>query len=122
MASVPTYLARVTLNDDVASLADLAGFRGDGVRGTGVGAGEVIVVQLFLGGHGVLKAIQIQHPLPMCVDVGVWHLSEQARAMTANRVGRVEDKFEVVPTERMVHHVRCQVDIHHTGISTKTTS
>lgn len=47
-----THLAGVSLDDDVATLADLAGFRGDGVRRTGVGAGEVVVVQLVLGGHG----------------------------------------------------------------------
>lgn len=51
----PSHLAGVALDDDVATLADLAGFRGDSVRGTGVGAGEVVVVQLVLGGHGRLQ-------------------------------------------------------------------
>lgn len=46
------YLAGVALDDDVATLADLPGFGGDGVRRAGIGAGEVVVVQLVLGGHG----------------------------------------------------------------------
>lgn len=46
-----SHLAGVTLDDDVAALADLTGFRGDGVRSSSIGAGEVVVVQLVLGGH-----------------------------------------------------------------------
>lgn len=48
---MPPHLARVTLDDDVATLADLPGFRRNGVRSTGVGAGEIVVVQLVLSSH-----------------------------------------------------------------------
>lgn len=53
-SSIPTrdgYLAGVSLDNDVAALADLTGFRGDSVRRTSVRAGEVVVVQLVLRGH-----------------------------------------------------------------------
>lgn len=49
-----TNLAGVALDHDVAALANLAGFGGDGVRGTGVRAAEVVVVQLVLGSHGAV--------------------------------------------------------------------
>lgn len=39
------------LDHDVPALADLSRFGGDGVRRAGVGAGEVVIVQLVLGGH-----------------------------------------------------------------------
>ena len=44
------------LDYDVPALANLSSFGGDGVRRAGVGAGEVVIVQLVLGGHGYCKA------------------------------------------------------------------
>lgn len=47
----------MSLDDDVTALADLAGFRGDGVGGTGVSAREVVVVQLVLGSHDPINSV-----------------------------------------------------------------
>lgn len=54
----------MTLDDNVATLANLAGFGRDRVRGTGVRAGEVVVVQLVLGSH-CLSTHQMSLTLPM---------------------------------------------------------
>ena len=50
--SICSHLAGVSLDNNVATFTDLSGFGGDGVRSAGIGTGEVVVVQLVLGGHG----------------------------------------------------------------------